>query len=268
MKQDLRIGLTGTILIAALSCSFPASAQHVASVSHSSVIGQPRVGHVVHRISRQPAASASASANFFGGSANTGLSSLTLQQLLDPVPPPGFDYRYLSAIDSDLAIKALIDPATQLRLAAAEHFTHGGRGGRGVRGFGGSGFYLLAPGYYLPAESDETEQPSDDQSQPQSQQPQIIVVQQAPPNENAGEQAEQPAESEPEVQEPLPDVGQFTLVLRNGTRIEAVAFTRLDDRIVYITAEGSRRTIALGDLDSGATVRINEERGTPLQLPL
>jgi len=67
---------------------------------------------------------------------------------------------------------------------------------------------------------------------------------------------------------PLPDVGQFTLVLRNGSQIEAVAFTRSNDKIVYITVEGSRRTIALADLDSAETVRVNEEQGTPLRLPM
>ena len=66
----------------------------------------------------------------------------------------------------------------------------------------------------------------------------------------------------------MPDVGQFILVLRNGTRIQAVAFTSSNGNIVYITADGSRRTIALADLDSETTMRVNEERGTPLQLPL
>jgi hypothetical protein len=67
---------------------------------------------------------------------------------------------------------------------------------------------------------------------------------------------------------PLPDVGQFTLVLRNGSQIQAVAFTRSNDKIVYITVEGSRRTIAVADLDSDATLRVNQERGTPLQFPM
>ena len=70
------------------------------------------------------------------------------------------------------------------------------------------------------------------------------------------------------VSAPLPDVGQFTLVLRNGSQIQAVAFTRSNDRIIYITAEGNRRAIPISDLDSDATVRINEERGTPLSFPL
>jgi len=69
----------------------------------------------------------------------------------------------------------------------------------------------------------------------------------------------------PQPEEPA-DVGQFILVLQNGTQLEAVAFTRMKDLIVYITADGSRRTIAAADLNSDATVQINQERGTPLQL--
>jgi hypothetical protein len=91
-------------------------------------------------------------------------------------------------------------------------------------------------------------------------------VQATPPSQESGQQdTAQPATEE---QTPLPDVGQFTLVLQNGARVEAVAFTRMQDRIVYITADGSRRTLAVADLDSAAKVRVNEERGTPLQLPL
>ena len=66
----------------------------------------------------------------------------------------------------------------------------------------------------------------------------------------------------------LPDEGQFTLVLNDGRWIEAVAFTHSNDTIVYITAAGSRYTIAANELDSDSTVRVNQERGTPLQSPL
>ena len=194
--------------------------------------------------------------NAFDATGFAGLG-LTLQQLLDPVPPPGFDYQYLSAIDSDLAVKAFIDPVTQLRVAAAE------RALRASGGFAGSSFYLLDGGgyYYPPEESEQVDQSRPPQPQP-SQQPQIIVLQQAPPAQPA---AQPPSES---AAAPLPDVGQFILVLRNGTRIQAVAFTSSNGNIVYITADGSRRTIALADLDSATTMRVNEERGTPLQLPL
>jgi hypothetical protein len=66
----------------------------------------------------------------------------------------------------------------------------------------------------------------------------------------------------------LPDEGQFTLVLTDGRWIEAVAFTHSNDTIVYISAAGSRYTIAANELDSDSTLRVNQERGTPLQSPL
>jgi hypothetical protein len=81
-----------------------------------------------------------------------------------------------------------------------------------------------------------------------------------------GNQAEsQAAEAE---EASLPDIGQFVLVLRDGKQIDAVAFTHSGDRIVYITSDGARRTIAAADLNTDETVRINQERGTPLQLTL
>ena len=264
MKHALQFGLAaGFLLFASFSCS-PAQAQRIGASVARPMGAQPRASYSLRR-SRPPLGSASHginyaapfSANGFSGSSFSG-SGATLQQLLDPVPPPGFDYQYLSAIDSDLAEKAFIDPVTQLRLAAARRFLRG-------RGFGGGGYYILdGGGYYYPDDSDQSEpveqQPAQQQSQ---QQPQIIVLQQAPP----AEQAAQPEAAAPEAQ-PLPDVGQFVLVLRNGTRIQAVAFTSSNGNILYITADGSRRTIAAADLDSETTVRVNEERGTPLQLSL
>lgn len=67
---------------------------------------------------------------------------------------------------------------------------------------------------------------------------------------------------------PLPDVGSFTLVMRDGTQVDALAFTHAQDKIIYITPDGGRRTVAASDIDSDSTARVNEERGTPLQLPL
>jgi len=66
----------------------------------------------------------------------------------------------------------------------------------------------------------------------------------------------------------LPDEGPFTLVLNDGSRIDAVAFTHSNDTIVYITTDGGRRTIAANQVDSDSTLRVNQERGTPLQSPL
>jgi hypothetical protein len=74
--------------------------------------------------------------------------------------------------------------------------------------------------------------------------------------------------AEPEVEDPVPDEGEFTLVLTDGRWIQAVAFTHADDSIVYITAAGSRYTLPANELDSDSTLRVNQERGTPLQSPL
>ena len=259
MTTKLQFGLAATIVFGfSLAASSVAEAQRMATVSASrAVTVQPRsvrVRPITRRNGGLAGASSRASSNGFVLASS---SSLTLQQLLDPVPPPGFDYAYLSAIDADLGIKAFIDPATQLRLAAAERFPRGTRGS----GFGGSGFYLLDAGGEYAAPDEEPA--ASDQPAPQ---PQIIVVQQAPAAEQTDAQAE--PESAMESLPPLPDVGQFTLVLRNGSQIQAVAFTRSNDKIVYITVEGSRRTIAVADLDSDATVRVNQERGTPLQFPM
>lgn len=183
---------------------------------------------------------------------------VSLQDLLNPVPPPGFDYQFLSVMNQDLAIKALIDPATEWKLALAERLL------RDRPRVGGGGFYLLDGGGAYAAPDDSASNDSAPAQQPDqpAQQPQVIVVQVAPPSQQS---ADQPAAED---SAPLPDVGQFTLVLLNGTQLQAVAFMRVNDRIVYITADGSRRTFAVTDLNSDATVRVNEERGTPLQLPL
>lgn len=204
------------------------------------------------RISTAPASHARsrvAPNGFFSGGGSFGL--------FNPIGAPGFGLAGSELLNQDWAIKAAIDPATQWRLFEAQRYLRNA-------GFAGSGFYLLdGGGYYeVPPESSEAEQPP---QQPQPQQP--IVIVQAP---QAGQPAEASAPPEPEeTSAPLPeDVGQFVLVLRNGTQIQAVAFTRANDHIVYITADGFRRTLALADVDTQSTVRINEERGTPLQLPL
>ena len=188
---------------------------------------------------------------------------LSLQDLLNITPSNGFDWQYVNSINQDLAVKALIDPVTQLEVAQAERL---------LRRTGGAftGAYILGGGgYYVPPEQVEGSPPSEEQAQPaesqpaQPSQPQIIVLQQAP--------AQQPAvqnKMEAPPQEELPDRGPFTLVLRNGKQVQAVAFTHSRGKIVYITPDGGRLTLDAAELDAEATTRINEERGTPLQLPL
>lgn len=157
--------------------------------------------------------------------------------------------------NQDWAIKAAIDPATQWRLFETQKFL-------GSAAFSASGFYLVDGGYYeAPSDTGETDQT---QEQPEAQQANVDQGQRPGRSAEASAPSEQQAASES-----LPeDVGQFVIVLRNGTEIQAVAFSRSGDRIIYITTDGLRRSLALADVDTQSTVRINDERGTPIQLPL
>jgi hypothetical protein len=144
-----------------------------------------------------------------------------------------------------------------------------GTGGGGTSG-AGSGLYLLGGegGIVVPSD-DSVAQSTGDQG----------PVEDATTQDSGGEQYQtEPleafyaklsgTESEQAAATPVQDEGEFTLVLRDGSRVSALAFTHASDKIIYISPDGDRRTLASADLDADATVRVNQERGTPLQLPL
>jgi hypothetical protein len=179
----------------------------------------------------------------------SGATSFDLGQLLNNVPGLGFNYEFLDAMNQNLGERAFIDPVTQQDLALAQRLSLTGSGFAGFVPFWGGGYYA---------------EPAEEQPQ---QQPPVIVEQQQQPgsaseseNESSAAPAEEPA--------PLPDVGEFVLVLRSGEKINAVAFTRQSDQIVYITKDGVRQSFPAADLDTAATQQINQQRGTPLQLSL
>jgi hypothetical protein len=76
-----------------------------------------------------------------------------------------------------------------------------------------------------------------------------------------------PEQREAEQQEPLPDVGTLMLVLRDGSRLDVIAFTMTQGQVIYITPEGRRLSISVEIFDVDATQRANQERGTPMRLP-
>ncbi|MFZ0213946.1 MAG: hypothetical protein WBE20_15895 [Candidatus Acidiferrales bacterium] len=161
-------------------------------------------------------------------------------QRFNNVPGLGFDYSHLAALNQSLH---------QGEFGRSRRFFRNERGGFFA-------FPFFDDGYDTYAEPAQYEQS-----------PQVIYVQ--PPDtaaESADYEAPPPAEAQPEPP-PLPDIGEFILVLRNGTRIEAVAFTRQSDRIVYVTKDGLRKSFLVSDFDSAATQQLNQQRGTPLQLP-
>jgi len=177
------------------------------------------------------------------------MSPDSFQDFTGQVPGLGFDFEHLAAISGNLAEKALIDPATQAELALAERLN---------RGVGEPAFFLSGYGGEAPV-AYETPEP-----QPQPA-PQIIIVQPpatAPASGQAGPRAEQEAAA------PLPEASDFLLVLKNGAMVSAVAFTRQGDQLVYVTKEGNRRTMNVSGIDTDATSKVNEARGTPLKLSI
>jgi hypothetical protein len=165
-----------------------------------------------------------------------------------PVPGLGFDFVHLAAINRGASVRAFIDPLTQAELSLA----------RAIR--------RETPGFISTFPTFFGENP------PIVLEPTVVVVQQPAPAAVETPEKARPGDSEsrsvvPPPVEPVRDAGDFVLVRRDAGLLFAVAFTTSTDRLTYVTHEGVRRTVALADLDFDATERINEERGTQLQLP-
>lgn len=176
-----------------------------------------------------------------------GGTPIPLGQLLNPAPGLGFDFTHLAAINRDLATRAVIDPLTQHQLAVIERLPRV----QPIGFFGGFGGYA-EPIVVAPA------------------QPQVIVVQQPVPQTAPATQAAPAPAAPPQAAAPpappLPDVGQFLLVRRDGKVIHATAFSVEGKNIVYITAEGLRRSIPIDQINTHLTEQRNAERGTILHL--
>jgi hypothetical protein len=170
----------------------------------------------------------------------------------DSFPGLGFDFPHLAAISGALGNNP-------------QPFGHNGlrrQGGFVPIFFGGY------PYYYDDLGSDQQDQQAVQPAQPQ---PQIIVIQQPVPAQQATDSgtdagnvsASQP---EPEVAASTPDVGDFILVRRDGRILFASIFSVVGAQLQYVTPEGIRHTIATADLDSDATQQMNEARGTTVQI--
>jgi len=166
-----------------------------------------------------------------------------------PTPGLGFDYTHLAALNGNLGVRALIDPATQADIALALR----------LRGFnGGFSPFLYSGGYGGAPIVMETPGAGQASDPPAPQTPIVVVVPQAAQPGTAVAAAEQ---------QPLPDPGEFVLVQRDGRLLFAVAFTAEPGHVVYVTKEGVRRSIGLDQLDVDTTLRMNEERGSSIQIP-
>jgi hypothetical protein len=271
----------GLFALSSLALPLLAHAQHAAAAA------PPPAGHAApaptgpHPASNAKPASHSSSTHHATSATSSGAphSATTKSHLLDfddlgsaplgphfvgPISPGGF-VNPLGATDGQL---------NQQRRS---------RNSSGIIFFGGGyGYDYSGQDYQDPDQSQDPSQArADDQSGGQSggqqssgqQQPQYIFVQQVPDPRGRGkqdqsaEEAQAASAAEREPAPPLRDVGSFTLVTRQGNMLDAVAFTRSSDRLVYITPDGGRRTLAVRDLDVNETQRLNAERGTPITIP-
>lgn len=166
-----------------------------------------------------------------------------------PVPGLGFDFAHLAAVTRNFRVSDISVLTTAQRLALARRLSP-------VVSFG-------VPLLPLPGEMVVVQQPP------------VVVLQQAAAPEEAVEPTGRvrPAERKETMEpagpvEPLHDLGEFVLVRRDGRVVFAVAFSTQGEVLTYVTREGVRRSMALADLDVESTVRMNEERGTTLRLPV
>lgn len=173
------------------------------------------------------------------------------ESLLPAAPGPGFEFGFLNGANQGIG-------------SASRR-----RDGRPQNSLGfGSGFYLLGAegGYAAPADDSSAQPVADQQAadpSPDGAQDQLARREGLAAEVSASETQDSEA-----VPAAVQDEGAFMLILRDGNSISAVAFTHSGDKIIYISSDGRRLALPSADLDADATVRVNQERGTPLQLPL
>jgi len=244
-----RVLMFGAAVGLALASSAAAQAQRPARRTQAVVVSAP-AGTRVIRIPLNTAptnAEVSPATGVLVGTAANSVNTLLHGTL--PVPGLGFDFTHHALMNRNLDVRALIDPITQHRLALARQIRRE------------TPLVPLALPIFFPSIQVMV--------QPQ---PPIVIIQQAaeaPPEEPV--ERGRPAEVGPREElpaEPPPELERLVLVRRDGTHIFAVAFVVQETRVVYVTAEGQRRTVALAALDLPETLRVNEERGTTLQLPI
>lgn len=190
---------------------------------------------------------ATSSAGSFLVASGESVQSLLLGDV--PVPGFGFDHTHHAAVNRNLSTLALIDPATQHRLALA----------RQIRAE--TPRAILLP-VFAPVTQVVVMVPP----------PVVVLPAPAEPPEERVEgvrYVEKDVASAPAAP-PLPvrELEAIVFVMRDGTERLAVAFSVRGQVVIYISPDGRRRTLPLSELDVTATLAANEERGTLLTLPL
>jgi hypothetical protein len=152
----------------------------------------------------------------------------------NPVPGFGFDYTHFFAVHPN---------------AGHHHFRD-------------SGFVIpfIDGGFYLPVPMDQGSVAPQAQDSEAANQP--APAEQNSTRDNDGNFRDRMRS------EPLPpEQTEYVFVRQDGSLIFAVAYSLINDRLQYVTAEGLRRTIPLNTLDFAATQQFNEQRGVSIRLP-
>jgi len=184
-----------------------------------------------------------------------------------PAPGLGFDYAHHSAVNRNLATRALIDPLTQQRLAQAMQARRSTPLESIAIPLAVNNIQIVVvippPVVILPV-ADEAEDNADHaqhrRSRDDADYRQWMNQRYAAELRDAG-----PAGPAPPLDPPR-EVSELVLICRDGTLVFAVGYTRRGDHLIYVTREGHRKSLALEALDLDATRAMNESLGTTLIL--
>jgi hypothetical protein len=154
----------------------------------------------------------------------------------NPVPGLGFDYPHFFAVHPN---------------AGRHHFRHDPGF---VIPFIDGGFYMPVPSYA-------------DQSAPAPESEENVAANQAAAEQPAARDSDNNWRSRMRSEPLPPEQTEYVFVRQDGSLIFAVAYSLINDRLQYVTAEGLRRTIPLNTLDFAATQQFNEQRGVSIRLP-
>ncbi|HET7106488.1 MAG TPA: hypothetical protein VFI38_06750 [Candidatus Acidoferrum sp.] len=155
----------------------------------------------------------------------------------NPVPGFGFDYTHFFAVHPN---------------AGRHHFR---RDSGIVIPFFDGGFYLPVPAY--------TDQGA---AAPQPEESEA-AIQPAPAEQPSARDSARDLRERMRSEPLPPEQTEYVFVRQDGSLIFAVAYSLINDRLQYVTAEGLRRTIPLNTLDFAATQQFNEQRGVSIRLP-
>ena len=180
------------------------------------------------------------------------IPSATISTLLEgsfPVPGFGFDYTHHAAVNRDLGVRAIIDPAIQHQLALARQIRRE------------TPAFPIALPLVLNTNVNQIFITTP---------PPVVIVQQPSVVEVPVERVERQEVARieaPPAPQPVVELGELVLIRKDGRTVFAVAYSVVNGRLVYVTREGFRRSFPLAELDADATLQMNEERGTSLRLP-